>query len=516
MSDPVRFFRRRAFTLIEMLVVMAVIGVLAALLLPALASARERSRRTACMSNLDEFGKGLASYLSEYKGYFPCQATSYAPDEQQGRTLSAVEDDGRTAFARLDARANYEVGHGRTPNLGLVRDNKTGQYGYAGVRPKNDNGSWVYQDTITWHSIGCLSRPGVTVPGELSAGNFNCAPMGLGYLVDGNYMADAQVYYCPTSNGEMPCGAHNVGGLQGGHGGYILQAGIQPYFNVWSTRAWKALGGFGREAFRYGNYAQVFADISSTCNIYGFGGGDGASGRIGRSVVVESDYAYRNVPFYLASPKDRSQDAGDYTRRSPCIDVVPYTKPEVEFLSSGPQFRAERMLGSRAIVADGFGSKACADKTGDTYPAAGPITGTRSEDDVVDNKPIPLPKVAMGWYGHRNGYNVLYGDGSTKWHADPEREIIWFMSRFDAGDTVNGTDYTRPPAWPDGSCAKAYTTTLWAGGWPARFYDYDGSLMGGDGAPTDMEAAHPAETIWHIFDMARGIDVDSDFFGNSE
>ncbi|HTL56419.1 MAG TPA: prepilin-type N-terminal cleavage/methylation domain-containing protein [Candidatus Limnocylindrales bacterium] len=62
---------RRAFTLTELLVVIAVIAILAALLLPALSSGREKARRTACLSNLREIGVAVTLYASDNNGSIP-------------------------------------------------------------------------------------------------------------------------------------------------------------------------------------------------------------------------------------------------------------------------------------------------------------------------------------------------------------------------------------------------------------------------------------------------------------
>ena len=59
------------FTLVELLVVIGVIGVLAGMLLPALANAREQARKAKCMSNLRQISIALSIYRDDNNGYFP-------------------------------------------------------------------------------------------------------------------------------------------------------------------------------------------------------------------------------------------------------------------------------------------------------------------------------------------------------------------------------------------------------------------------------------------------------------
>jgi prepilin-type N-terminal cleavage/methylation domain-containing protein len=66
--------RKSGFSLVELLIVIAIIVLLCALLLPILSKARARAQQSQCISNLHQFGVGLQNFLANDHGYMSYSA----------------------------------------------------------------------------------------------------------------------------------------------------------------------------------------------------------------------------------------------------------------------------------------------------------------------------------------------------------------------------------------------------------------------------------------------------------
>lgn len=84
-----RMTRRAGFTLIEMLVVIAIVAVIAAILFPVFATVRERGRRTVCQSNLKQIALAMQQYVQDDGGVYPPEA--YLGWNADGTPRNSVE-----------------------------------------------------------------------------------------------------------------------------------------------------------------------------------------------------------------------------------------------------------------------------------------------------------------------------------------------------------------------------------------------------------------------------------------
>ena len=76
--------KRKGFTLIELMIVIAIITILAAVLVPNFMRAREASRYSACKSNLKNISTGVEMYSNDYNGIYPASGTNGTNDGSLG------------------------------------------------------------------------------------------------------------------------------------------------------------------------------------------------------------------------------------------------------------------------------------------------------------------------------------------------------------------------------------------------------------------------------------------------
>jgi len=130
------FNKHRAFTLIEVLVVVAIIALLVAVLLPSLARAREQARATVCLSHLHQQGIALSGYSSDHKAVLP-MAGSFRYTLMEGAYYVGMSEPGMPHWVPVNLGALYPKYIGNSPELFYCPNNK-------GVEENGPNGKDVF------------------------------------------------------------------------------------------------------------------------------------------------------------------------------------------------------------------------------------------------------------------------------------------------------------------------------------------------------------------------------------
>ncbi|HRU06239.1 MAG TPA: hypothetical protein P5137_10765, partial [Candidatus Brocadiia bacterium] len=178
-----------------------------------------------------------------------------------------------------------------------------------------------------------------------------------------------------------------------------------------------------------------------------------------------SHFAYRNVPTSIWEWLD-SDNA--YRDKRP-LNIkgrarLYYHRPYQTLATGEPVFKTQKQLSGRALASDSFGRLLWWDK--DTPQKPGD-----------------------GYYGHRDGYNVLYGDGSARYWGDPQLRLVY---------------------WPECGFVKSSWdgVTIRSGMYTNVITDYYAEYQSGD--THNAHNLRHGQYVWHQFDEANGIDAGVD------
>ena len=230
--------KRSNFTLIELLIVIAIIAILAGILLPALTRARERAHSIHCINNLKQIGLGLAQYTGDFT-FFP-----WPQDETQ--ILPGTSEDGRW-WNLMTGLSDSGIRIG-SPYLPIYRQHSSVNGSYLGLRcPKHAEQRTEHGGPLPSHYIVIGSSSSlwfadgaVGITGPLAAGQagvvspervkkasakvgvieyqLNRNEGGVGYISDGRYLFNSS----EKRNDIGPVHGRDAGALYvDGHAGML-------------------------------------------------------------------------------------------------------------------------------------------------------------------------------------------------------------------------------------------------------------------------------------------------------
>ena len=380
-------------------------------------------------------------------------------------------------WAAWGKRVGYHArANGAQEDLGIVKDARTGQEvdTFTGEGLASPDYSKYYNPVINFRTIFAGYNPAVGLNANPNPGTTpTMNAVGLGYLASCGYLGGMGSYFCPSASG-MPTDA-------------LMFDATHSAVAANSLADVKRAGGMDPDKIIRGNYGW----LGNWCT---------ESGDVLSKVVISS-YNYRLLPTYLF-PDDSL--GGDCDAANANNDAALWNltyaallvRPRNIELAGAPVFKTQKQLGARAVVSDTWSKNLALGSS---------MTGALPE------------QAGLGFYGHRDGYNVLYGDWSAKWYGDPQARIMWWrpIGIGNSYSTVAGLWYDNCRYGMTANFVSDYWLPLQAAG---QAWGTLPASAGGSGsnyqAPLARAGATPvgvppigAVGIWHLFDTAATIDV---------
>lgn len=176
--------RSAGFTLIELIVVITIIAILAAILFPVFAQAREKARQTTCLSNEKQMGTAMLMYVQDFDESFPMLqyydenglpviwSSAIYPYVKNGDSSNVVNG------------TTYRYGLGGVWSCPSFPSAQTAQYGISHVISRNGAGTWEANNTANF-SIKTIGLADIDAPAEkmmiLEKGEAYVTPAGVSY-----------------------------------------------------------------------------------------------------------------------------------------------------------------------------------------------------------------------------------------------------------------------------------------------------------------------------------------------
>jgi prepilin-type N-terminal cleavage/methylation domain-containing protein len=226
--------KHKAFTLVELLVVIGIIAVLIAVLLPALTAARRQAYRVACASNMRQVGMALLAYAQDYRGALPLAAWYLGPEPEDWIHWQSDRDVKQSALWSYLGKTDRVL---KCP-LGILRPPDQYQYSYA-VNVRIAGAGDPNPHVRRWPENACRLTQVPNPANKLLLGEINSLT-----IFDGTWWTDywwapyKNVNHYPSArhDNKVHEEAHNSLGWPLGSCNVIFVDGHYMFFERWKTK----------------------------------------------------------------------------------------------------------------------------------------------------------------------------------------------------------------------------------------------------------------------------------------